>query len=100
MTGQTTPLARNRRLLTRVAVVGALTAIPLAALAAPASAATAVRVVQADRSARGGDSDHHHDWDRRGDQSQDWQDIVPWLPITNQNPAPTTNPFSGLFGSS
>jgi hypothetical protein len=94
-------------------VIGVLAAVPMAAVTAPAFAATPTAQVQVDRGWH--DGQDHHDDNYRGNQDQswpddqnqgqddqnpNWQDIVPWPPQTgNQTPAPTTNPFAGLLGS-
>lgn len=103
----------SRRLLTRIAITGALVVAPMAAIAAPAFAATVPGVVQADRTWQSSsDRDHHYrdqnhqdnqDPNGQGDQNQNpnLPDVVPWPPLPNiPNPFPFVNPFSGLFGSS
>lgn len=84
----------TRRRLSRIAVTAALAAIPLAAVTAPAFAATTTPAqLQVDRDWHDG---NHHD-----KQHENWQDTDPWPPQTdNQTPAPITNLFAGLFGSS
>lgn len=81
----------TRRRLSRIAVTAALAAVPLAAVTAPAFAATTTPAqVQVDRGWHDGT---HHD-----NQRENWQDTGPWSPQTdNQTPAPTTNPFAGLL---
>ncbi|WP_206007961.1 hypothetical protein [Rhodococcus pseudokoreensis] len=83
----------TRRYLSRIAVTAALAAIPLAAVTAPAFAATTTSAqVQVDRGWHDG---NHHD-----NQHENWQDTDPWPPQTdNQTPAPTTNPFAGLLAT-
>ncbi len=53
---------RTRKLATRIAVVGALTVVPLAAVAVPAFAATGENpsAVAVDRPGQGDPNGHHH----------------------------------------
>ncbi|MEU4339717.1 hypothetical protein AB0H00_00395 [Nocardia sp. NPDC023852] len=76
------------RRLTRLAAAGALIVVPLAGLAATASAEApnpapdAVQVQPVDAPQQGADIDgrfHHHDWNgRRGPGDHNWQDDQPW----------------------
>ncbi|WP_327111304.1 hypothetical protein OHB12_25330 [Nocardia sp. NBC_01730] len=75
------------RRLTRVAAAGALVVVPLAGLAATASAEApnpapdVVQVQLVDAPQQGADIDgriHHHRHDRRGPDDHDWQGNQPW----------------------
>ncbi|WP_187776153.1 hypothetical protein [Antrihabitans cavernicola] len=103
-----------RRLITRIVVTGAIAAVPLTVVAAPAMADPAPGVVQADRN---WDNNHHDgNWDRdhgRHDRDNHWQQQGPAFPgfpgfpgIGFPPPPPPPAPGlggllpSGLFGSS
>ncbi|WP_459679576.1 hypothetical protein [Rhodococcus sp. no. 34] len=118
MTRLSVPEQRKKHFLSKLAVTGAVLTVPLAVLAAPASAdALNHDVAQVDNSwngDRGGD--HAHDWGHGGnggpggnwnqggtwDQGNEWgQDNQnQWQSWQDQAPAPTVNPFAGQFGSS
>ncbi|MBJ8348451.1 hypothetical protein [Antrihabitans sp. YC2-6] len=101
---------RARRLLARLAVTGALVAVPVAAFAAPALADTTSSVVAVDRNWQG-QGDDHRDNGNRGDQWRDgnhrdgdWNqgdwNQGDWQQNGYPNPpAPqVADPFGGLSG--
>ena len=107
----------TRRKITRVAVTGAIIAVPMAALAGPALADTLPGVVQVDQNWQNGHDNDHHDnnwqnnnnWQHdRDDHRNDNRPNNPWnLPIPPQwfnggQIAPQIAPQApgGLFGSS
>lgn len=112
MTRLSAPEQRRKYFWTKLAVTGAVLTVPIAVLAAPASAdAVNHDVTQADNSWYGDQGgDHSHDWDRGGNggwnqggnwnQGNDWGNQNQWQGGQDQAPAPTVNPFAGLFGSS
>ncbi|MFI5431742.1 hypothetical protein ACHMZP_07550 [Rhodococcus baikonurensis] len=109
-----TPEQRKKHFWAKLAVTVAVFTVPIAVLAAPASADTVNHdVTQTDNSWHGDQGgDHSHDWDHGGNggwnQGDNWNQGNDWNQ-GNQNqwqggqgpaPAPIVNPFAGLFGSS
>ena len=85
------------RLITRIAVTGAIVAVPLTVAAAPAMADPAPGVVQADRG-----WNHDHNWNPEQWWHQHEQaPVVPPLPwVPGPAVAPNVVLPNGLFGSS
>lgn len=102
------PEQRKKHFWAKLAVTGAVLTVPIAVLAAPASADTVNHdVTQTDNSWYGDQGgDHSHDWDHGGNggwnQGDNWNqgNQNQWQGGQGPAPAPTVNPFAGLFGSS